>query len=71
MIVMIKCSFFVQETVSVEESSKEAQLELTDTGSFRPTQTVGEVEAHSSGERGQMKRLSETADQTTGKEMHQ
>ena len=61
---------FVQESVSVEGPSKQAHLEPTDTDSFRPTQTGHDViEPHSSGERGQTKHLSNTAEQSTGKQL--
>ena len=61
---------FVQKSVSVEGPSKEAHMEPTDKDSFRPTQTVHDViEPHSSGERGQTKRLSNTTKQRTGKQL--
>ena len=61
---------FVVKTVSVECPSKQAHLEPTDKDSFRPTQPLCNViESHSSGERGQVKRLRDTTEQRTGKQL--
>ena len=61
----------LKKTVSVEGTSKRGHLEPTDKDSFRPAhvQPVGDVmESHDlSEERGQVKRLSDTTQQRTGK----
>ena len=61
---------FVQETFPVEGPSKEAHLDPTDSGSFRPIQTgvCGVIEPlYSCGERGQTKCRSHT-EQRRGKQ---
>ena len=62
---------FVQETISFEESSREAQFEPpSEKGSLIPAHMVYDVsEAQSSGKKGQIKRLSNMAEQRKGKQL--